>query len=170
MNTVDYYNNDYNNNNYNNNWSLYSNLWLIGMCLNKQSKLPVLAVYSYIYNVLNMYGKYAVLNFANYPYGTYSIFMFCHLQSHLNTYIYLNRVVVLTLIELLYSISNNRTVDIDIESPGWGFLAYCETVFFTLVNLAKKITSAYPSDLLSSNMAVQLSSWPIRIYFPNPGQ
>ena len=35
--------------------------------------------------------------------------------------------------------------------------------------LLKKITSADPSDLLTSNMAAQLSSWPIRIYFPTPG-
>ena len=37
--------------------------------------------------------------------------------------------------------------------------------FFTVANLAKKITSADPNVLLSSNMAVQLSSWPIRVYF-----
>ena len=30
--------------------------------------------------------------------------------------------------------------------------------------------SADPSDLLSSNMAAQLFSWPIRIYFPNIGK
>ena len=30
--------------------------------------------------------------------------------------------------------------------------------------------TADPSDLLSPNMAAQLSSWPIRIYFPNPGK
>ena len=34
----------------------------------------------------------------------------------------------------------------------------------------KKITSADSSDLLGSNMAAQLSTWPIRIYFPNPGK
>ena len=39
--------------------------------------------------------------------------------------------------------------------------------FFTLANSAKKMF-ADPSDLLSPNMAAQLFSWPIRIYFPNP--
>ena len=34
----------------------------------------------------------------------------------------------------------------------------------------EKTTSADSSDLLSSNMVVQLSSWSIIIYFPNPGK
>ena len=46
-------------------------------------------------------------------------------------------------------------------------LHYCR-FFFTLANSEKKITSADPSDLLSSNMVVQLSSCSISISFPNP--
>ena len=48
-------------------------------------------------------------------------------------------------------------------------LACCGNVFFffTLAKSAQKITSAKPSDLLSSNMAAKLSSCSIVIYFPN---
>ena len=50
-------------------------------------------------------------------------------------------------------------------------LACLQKVFvFTLANSAKKITPADPSDFLSSNMAAQLSSWSIIIYFPNPSK
>ena len=42
--------------------------------------------------------------------------------------------------------------------------------FFTLAKSAQKITSAKPSDLLSSNMAAKLSSLSIIIYFPNPAK
>ena len=49
-------------------------------------------------------------------------------------------------------------------------LACCADVFFfNLANSEKKM-SADLSDLLSSNMAVQLSFWSIIIYFPNPGK
>ena len=37
--------------------------------------------------------------------------------------------------------------------------------FFTIANSAKKITSADRSKLLSSNMAAQLCSWTIIVYF-----
>ena len=43
-----------------------------------------------------------------------------------------------------------------------------QNFFFTLANSEKKITSADLKDLLSCNMVVQLFSWSIIIYFPNP--
>ena len=52
--------------------------------------------------------------------------------------------------------------------------AVCFAVFSSSPTPRKKITSLDPSDLLTraayTNMAAQLSSWPIRVYFPNPGR
>ena len=57
-----------------------------------------------------------------------------------------------------------------VNDPTYNYHAVQTCSFFTLANSAKKITSGKPSDLLSSNMAAQLFSEPIRIYSPNPGK
>ena len=49
-----------------------------------------------------------------------------------------------------------------------GLACWADRVFFTLANSEKKITSPDPSDLLSFNVVVQLSSCSIIVSFLNP--
>ena len=50
-----------------------------------------------------------------------------------------------------------------------GLACWADGFFFTLANSEKKITSPDPSDLLSFNVVVQLSSCSIIVSFLNPG-
>ena len=61
---------------------------------------------------------------------------------------------------------SHRVSCVKVELVSMNKVPCCADVFlFTLINSEKKIKSADPSDLLSSNMAAQLSSWSIIFTF-----